>query len=79
MPGTTIAPDATIIGGTSIGTGCAIASGATLDDCIVGDGVTIGAGAHLSHCFIAHGTEIAPGTVKSSHYLSKKLDLPISL
>ena len=79
MPGTTIAPDATIIGGTSIGTGCAIASGATLDDCIVGDGVKIGAGAHLSHCFIAHGTEIAPGTVKSSHYLSKKLDLPISL
>jgi len=79
MPGTTIAPDATIIGGTSIGTGCAIASGATLDDCIVGDGVTIGAGAHLSHCFIAHGTEIAPGTVKSGRYLSKKLDLPISL
>jgi mannose-1-phosphate guanylyltransferase len=79
MPGTTIAPDATIIGGTSIGTGCVIASGATLDDCIVGDGVTIGAGAHLSHCFIAHGTEIAPGTLKSSHYLSKKLDLPISL
>jgi len=79
MPGTTIAPDATIIGGTSIGTGCAIASGATLDDCIVGDGVTIGAGAQLSHCFIAHGTEIAPGTVKSGRYLSKKLDLPISL
>jgi mannose-1-phosphate guanylyltransferase len=79
MPGTTIAPDATIIGGTSIGTGCAIASGATLDDCIVGDGVTIGAGAQLSHCFIAHGTEIAPGTVKSGRYLSKKLDFPISL
>jgi len=79
MSGSTIAPDADITGGTSIGAGCTIASGVTLKDCIIGDGVTIGAGAHLSHCFIAHGTEIAPGTEKNGHYLSKKLDLPISL
>jgi len=79
MSGTTIAPDASIIGGTSIGAGCTIAAGVTLDDCIIGDGVTIGAGAHLAHCFIAHGTEIASGAEKNSHYLSKKLDLPISL
>ena len=79
MSGSTIAPDADITGGTSIGAGCTIASGVTLKDCIIGDGVTIGAGAHLAHCFIAHGTEIAPGTEKNGHYLSKKLDLPISL
>jgi mannose-1-phosphate guanylyltransferase len=79
MSGTTIGPDASIIGGTSIGAGCTIAAGVTLDDCIIGDGVTIGAGAHLAHCFITHGTDIAPGTKKNSRYLSKKLDLPISL
>lgn len=79
MSGTTIGPDASIIGGTSIGAGCTIAAGVTLDDCIIGDGVTIGAGAHLAHCFITHGTDIAPGTEKNSRYLSKKLDLPISL
>ena len=79
MPGTTIAPSAVITGGTSIGAGSTIAAGVILEDCIIGDGVTIGAGAHLTHCFIAHGTEIAPGTIKRGHYLSKKLDLPISL
>lgn len=79
MSGTTIRPDASIIGGTSIGAGCTIAAGVTLDDCIIGDGVTIGTGAHLAHCFITHGTDIAPGTEKNSRYLSKKLDLPISL
>ena len=79
MPGTTIAPTAAITGGSSIGSGCTIASGVTLDDCIIGNGVSIGMDAHLTHCFIAHGTEIAPGTIKSGHYLSKKLDLPISL
>ena len=79
MSGTTIGPDASIIGGTSIGAGCTIAAGVTLDDCIIGDGVTIGTGAHLAHCFITHGTDIAPGTEKNSRYLSKKLDLPISL
>jgi mannose-1-phosphate guanylyltransferase len=79
MPGTTIAPSAAITGGSSIGSGCTIDAAVTIDDCIIGDGVTIGEGAHLSHCFIAHGTEIAPGTEKNGHYLSKKLDLPISL
>jgi mannose-1-phosphate guanylyltransferase len=79
MLGTTIAPDAAITGGTSIGAGCTIASGVVINDCIIGDGVRIGNGANLSHCFIAHGTEIAPGTMKSSHYLSKKLDLRIPL
>jgi mannose-1-phosphate guanylyltransferase len=79
MPGTSIAPGALITGGTSIGARCTIASGTVIDDCIIGDDVTIGEGAHLTHSFIAHGTDIAPGTAKNSHYLSKKLDLPISL
>jgi len=79
MAGTTIAADAVITGGTSIGARCTIAARAVIDDCIIGDDVTIGEGAQLAHSFIAHGTEIAPGTSKKDHYLSKKLDLPISL
>lgn len=79
MAGTTIAEDAVITGGTSIGARCTIGAGVRLEDCIIGDDVVIGMGSHLSHTFIAHGTEIAPNTVKSAHYLSKKLDLPISL
>lgn len=79
MGGTTIAPDAIITGGTSIGARCTIGSGVRIDDCIIGDDVTIGDGAVLTHSFIAHGAEIAPGTHKSASYLSKKLDLPISL
>jgi mannose-1-phosphate guanylyltransferase len=79
MAGTTIAADAVITGGTSIGARCTIAARAVIDDCIIGDDVTIGEGAQLAHSFIAHGTDIAPGTEKNGHYLSKKLDLPISL
>ena len=79
MADTTIAPDAVITGGTSIGARSSIGSGVRIDDCIIGDDVTIGDGAVLTHSFIAHGTEIAAGTNKNAHYLSKKLDLPISL
>ena len=79
MAGTTIAPDAVITGGTSIGARCTIGSGVHIDDCIIGDDVTIGDGAVLSRSFIAHGTHIAAGLEKNAHYLSQKLDLPIIL
>ena len=79
MADTTIASDARITGGTSIGARCSIGSGVRIDDCIIGDDVTIGDGAVLTHSFIAHGTDVAAGTNKSAHYLSKKLDLPINL
>ena len=77
MAGTTIAPDAVITGGTSIGARCTIGAGVHIDDCIIGDDVTIGEGARLSHSFIAHGTAVGAGVQKSAHYLSQKLDLPI--
>ncbi len=79
MAGTTIAADAVITGGTSIGSRCSIGSGVRIDDCIIGDDCVIGDGATLTRSFIAHGTEIAAGTQKNAHYLSKKLDLPINL
>jgi mannose-1-phosphate guanylyltransferase len=77
MAGTTIAPDAVITGGTSIGARCTIGAGVHIDDCIIGDDVMIGDGARLSHSFIAHGTAVGAGVQKSAHYLSRKLDLPI--
>jgi mannose-1-phosphate guanylyltransferase len=79
MAGTTIAPDAIISGGTSIGSGCSIGAGARIHDCIIGDNVTIGAGAELTESFIFHGTAVQAGIKKSRHYLSTTADLPISL
>jgi len=79
MAGTTIASDAVITGGTSIGARCTIGFGVHIDDCIIGDDVTIGDGARLSHSFISHGTDVAAGVEKNAHYLSQKLDLPIIL
>jgi mannose-1-phosphate guanylyltransferase len=79
MPGATIAPDAVITGGSSIGARTTIGSGARIDDCIIGDDVTIGEGVHLSRSFISHGTDVPAGTEKSERYLSSRLDLPISL
>jgi mannose-1-phosphate guanylyltransferase len=79
MSETTVAPDAIITGGTSIGARSRIGSGVVIDDCIIGDDVTIESGVHLDRSFVAHGTTVVAGTRKSAHYLSKKLDLPISL
>jgi mannose-1-phosphate guanylyltransferase len=79
MPGTTIAPDAIITGGTSIGSGCSIGAGARIHDCIIGNNVTIGAGAELTESFVFHGTAVQAGIKKSRHYLSTTADLPISL
>jgi mannose-1-phosphate guanylyltransferase len=79
MPGTTIAPDAIITGGTSIGSDCSIGAGVRIHDCIIGNNVTIGDGADLSQSFILHGTNVQAGVKKSHHYLSTTADLPISL
>ena len=79
MPRTTIAADAIITGGTSIGFDCSIGAGARIHDCIIGNKVTIGAGVELSQSFIFHGTDVASGVKKSHHYLSTTADLPISL
>lgn len=79
MPGTVIAADAVITGGSSIGTRCSIATGVHIDDCIIGDDVTIGEGAVLSRCFISHGAVVASQAHYDARYLSPELDLPISL
>lgn len=79
MAETTIAPDAVITGGSSIGARCTIGSGVLIDDCIIGDGVTIGNGSVLTRSFIAHGAQVPSGTQKDARYLSKALDLPINL
>lgn len=79
MANTAIAPDAVITGGTSIGARCVIGAAAIIDDCIIGDDVIIESGVKLNHSFIAEGTTIAAGTIKTARYLSRKLDLPISL
>ena len=77
--GTFVAEDALLIGGTSVGSGCRIESGALLDDCIIGDNVVIGSGVHLTECFVTHGTSIAANVIKSEKYLSPEGELPISL
>ena len=79
MEGAQISTGATITGGTSIGARTSIGAGCIIQDCIIGDDVIIESGAQLSHSFVAHGTKIAAGTVKKGHYLSEKLDLPITV
>ena len=79
MAGTTIAPDADITGGTSIGARCTIGAGARIDDCIIGDDCTIGEGAKLTRSFIAHGANIPAGAQRDAFYISPKLELPINL
>lgn len=70
---------AKLTGGTSVGTGTAIASGVVLDDCIVGDNVTIEEGVHLARSFIAHGSTVVANTVGEAKYFSPRGSEDISL
>jgi len=54
-PGTTIAPDATLVGPATIGAECVIESGAVVCGSVLWDGCRVGRGAAVNHCVLADG------------------------
>lgn len=55
-----LAPQVTISGNSSIGSGCIIEPGVFMTDTVIGNDVSIGANSVLSHCRIKNETKIAP-------------------
>lgn len=53
-------PNVRLSGGTCLGSGCLIASGAVLHHCRLGDRVTVGAGAVLEHCSLGDDCKVQP-------------------
>lgn len=69
---------ALLSGGTFIGAQATIASGATLDNCIVSEGAVVAESAHLSRCFLAPGAIVKSNAVYKDRYISIEKNLPIT-
>jgi len=63
LPGATVAADASLTGGTTIGRDASVGAGAVIDSSVIFDGARIGAGARVARSVIGAGAVIGDGTV----------------
>ncbi|MDF5751178.1 NDP-sugar synthase [Spongiactinospora sp. TRM90649] len=63
MPGARISPEAKVMGGTAVGAGAVVESGATVSGSVVGDGAVIRAGAVVSDSVVGPGARVEAGAV----------------
>ena len=63
LDGATVAADARIVGGATIGRAVEVGAGAVVDAAVVFDGASIGAGAQVSRSVIGTGARIGAGSV----------------
>ena len=68
---------AVLTGGTSIGAGAQIGSGAILDNCIVSARAIVKPGAHLTRTFLAPAAVVEEGATYEDRYISLTENLPI--
>src|SRR5580692_2347699 len=61
LEGASVAPDATVSGGTVVGAGASVSAGATVDGSVLFDGAAVGAGAVLDHAVVGDGAYIGAG------------------
>jgi mannose-1-phosphate guanylyltransferase len=63
LAGASVAPDATVSGGTVVGAGASVSAGATVDGSVLFDGAAVGAGAFVRDSILGRGAIVAPGAV----------------
>jgi mannose-1-phosphate guanylyltransferase len=63
LEGASVAPDATVSGGTVVGAGASVSAGATVDGSVLFDGAAVGAGAVVRDSILGRGAIVAPGAV----------------
>jgi len=63
LDGATIAPDAVVTGGTTVGRRAIIGARSTVDSSVVFDDAVIGDDVTVRHCVVGAGARIGPGTV----------------
>lgn len=76
--GTTIATNAELTGGTSIGAASFVGSGCKITNSIIGDGVVVGDNCTIADSFILHNSVIEANSEISQKYISPSENLPIS-
>lgn len=77
-PTAQIDSSALLSGGTSIGAHAIIASGTTLDNCIVSEGAQVAKGGRLERCFLAPGAIVESNAIYKDRYISIEKNLPIT-
>jgi mannose-1-phosphate guanylyltransferase len=63
LPGATVAADAVLTGGTTVGAGCSVGEGARLDGALLFDGARVGAGAVVERSVLGVGSRVEAGAV----------------
>lgn len=63
LPGATVASDAVLSGGTTVGAGCSVGEGARLDGALLMDGAQVGAGAVVERSVLGVGSRVEAGAV----------------
>jgi len=63
LPGATVAPDAELTGGTTVGARATVEAGARLDGAVLFDGARIGAGAVVTRSVVGRDAVVGPGCV----------------
>ncbi|HZB48894.1 MAG TPA: NDP-sugar synthase, partial [Mycobacteriales bacterium] len=63
LPGATVAADAALTGGSTVGAGCTVGAGARLDAAVLFDGAMVADGASVTRSVVGRGAVVGPGTV----------------
>ncbi|MDP9432715.1 MAG: NDP-sugar synthase [Actinomycetota bacterium] len=63
LDGASVAPDAVLTGGTTVGAGAVVHSGAVLDGSVIFDGAEIGAGATVTGSVVGRDSSVGAGSV----------------
>jgi len=73
LEGASVAADAALRGGTTIGAGVRVGAGTVLDGCVVADGASVGAGCTVVGSAIGRGTVIGDGAVLDGAVLGDRV------
>ncbi len=72
LDGAKVAPDAVLVGGTTVGAGCVVESGARLDGALLFDGARVGVGAVVERSVLGVEASVESGAVVSDTVLGDR-------
>jgi mannose-1-phosphate guanylyltransferase len=75
LPGASVAADAELTGGTTVGAGCSVGPGARLDGAVLFDGARVAAGASVTRSVVGRGAEVGEGSVVEDAVLGDEVVL----
>jgi mannose-1-phosphate guanylyltransferase len=75
LPGATVAPDAVLLGGSTVGAGCEVGAGARLDGAVLFDGARVAAGARVTRSVVGRDAVVGADSVLVDAVLGDRVQL----